>query len=62
LLSANLNENAANQRELTDRINDFEARLADRRQFLTNQYSQVDAMLRQYPLILQQITSQLGTQ
>ena len=62
MLSANLNENAANQRELTDRINDFEARLADRRQFLTNQYSQVDAMLRQYPLILQQITSQLGTQ
>jgi len=61
LLAANINENSANQRDLTDRINDFEARLADRRQFLTNQYSQVDAMLRQYPLLLQQITSQLGT-
>ena len=61
LLSANITENTANQRDLTDRINDFEARLADRRQFLLNQYSQVDAMLRQYPILLQQITSQLGT-
>jgi len=61
LLSANINENTANQRDLTDRISDFEVRLADRRQFLITQYSQVDAMLRQYPLLLQQITSQLGT-
>jgi len=61
LLSANINENTANQRDLTDRINDFEARLADRRQFLITQYSQVDAMLRQYPLLIQQINSQLGT-
>ena len=61
LLSANINENTQNQRDLTDRIADFEARLVDRRAFLTNQYSQVDAMLRQYPLLLQQITGQLGT-
>ncbi|MFY9561107.1 MAG: flagellar filament capping protein FliD [Terriglobales bacterium] len=59
-LSLNLNENASNQKALTNQINDFEARLADRRQFLVNQYSRVDAMLRQYPLILQQIQSQLG--
>lgn len=61
LLSANINENTQNQRDLTDRIADFEARLVDRRAFLTNQYSQIDAMLRQYPLLLQQVTGQLGT-
>ncbi len=60
LLSLNLNENNANQQALTRQINDFEDRLANRRQFLINQYSRVDAMLRQYPLILAQITSQLS--
>jgi flagellar hook-associated protein 2 len=61
LLAINLNENTSNQKVLTDQINDFEDRLVFRRQFLINQYSQVDAMLRQYPLLIQQITSQLGT-
>ncbi len=61
LLSLNLNENSANQQALTRQINDFEDRLANRRQFLINQYSQVDAMLRQYPLILAQITGQLAS-
>ena len=61
LLSLNLNENNANQQALTRQINDFEDRLANRRQFLINQYSQVDAMLRQYPLILAQITGQLAS-
>jgi flagellar hook-associated protein 2 len=60
LLAANIEENTSNQRDLTDRINDFEARLVDRRQFLINVYSQVDTMLRQYPLMVQQINSQLG--
>jgi len=60
-LSLNLNENNANQQALTRQINDFEDRLANRRQFLINQYSQVDAMLRQYPLILAQITGQLAS-
>jgi flagellar hook-associated protein 2 len=61
LLSLDLNENNANQQALTRQINDFEDRLANRRQFLINQYSQVDAMLRQYPLILAQITGQLAS-
>ena len=61
LLSLNLSENSANQQALTRQINDFEDRLANRRQFLINQYSQVDAMLRQYPLILAQITGQLAS-
>jgi len=61
LLSLNLKENSANQQALTRQINDLEDRLVDRRQFLVNQYSRVDAMLRQYPLILAQITGQLGS-
>jgi flagellar capping protein FliD len=60
-LSLNLSENNANQQALTRQINDFEDRLTNRRQFLINQYSQVDAMLRQYPLILAQITGQLAS-
>jgi flagellar hook-associated protein 2 len=61
LLTLNLNENTSNLKILTDQVSDFEDRLVFRRQFLINQYSQVDAMLRQYPLLIQQITSQLGT-
>jgi flagellar hook-associated protein 2 len=61
LLSLNLKENSANQQALTRQINELEDRLVDRRQFLVNQYSRVDAMLRQYPLILAQITGQLGS-
>lgn len=60
LLSLNLNENTSNQKVLTKQINDFEDRLTFRRKFLIDQYSRVDAMLRQYPLFLAQITSQLG--
>jgi flagellar capping protein FliD len=45
---------------LTDQINDLEDRLANTRQLLTTQYSNVDAMLREYPLIVQQIQTQLG--
>lgn len=59
LLSLNLSENTSNQKVLTKQINDFEDRLTFRRKFLIDQYSRIDAMLRQYPLFLAQITSQL---
>jgi flagellar hook-associated protein 2 len=61
LLGLNLSENAANQKAIQNQIDDFDARLVDRRQFLIRQYSQVDTMLRQYPLMIQQIQTQLGT-
>jgi flagellar hook-associated protein 2 len=61
ILSLNLAENATNQRMLTDLINDFEDRLAARQKQLLLQYSQVDTMLRQFPLLMAQITGQLGT-
>ncbi len=61
LLRLNLAENATNQRMLTDLINDFEDRLAVRQKELLVQYSQVDTMLRQFPLLMAQITGQLNT-
>ena len=61
LLSLNLSENSAGQKQLTRQINDLEDRLVNRRTFLISQYSQVDAMLRQYPVLIQQIQTQLGT-
>jgi flagellar hook-associated protein 2 len=60
LIALNLNENSAVQKMLTGQINDLEDRLVNIRQLLTTQYSNVDTMLRQYPVIVQQIQSQLG--
>jgi flagellar hook-associated protein 2 len=60
LLAININENTSNQKMLTKTISDFEDRLTARRQLLTTQYAQVDAMLRQYPLTIQQLQAQLN--
>jgi flagellar capping protein FliD len=46
---------------LTQQISDFEDRLAQREKQLILQYSRVDTMLRQYPLLMAQITGQLNT-
>jgi flagellar hook-associated protein 2 len=61
ILSLNLTENSTNQRMLTDLVNDFEDRLVVRQKQLIAQYSQVDTMLRQFPLLMAQITGQLGS-
>jgi flagellar hook-associated protein 2 len=60
VISANLTENKSLQTLLTRQITDFEDRLAVRQQELIKQYSRVDTMLRQFPLIMSQITSQLA--
>jgi flagellar hook-associated protein 2 len=44
-----------------DQIDDFEVRIAMRRQILTDQYTKIDTLLRQLPLLQQQIGAQLGT-
>jgi len=46
---------------LTNDINDFEARMTIEQQQLTQQYSALNATLEQYPLLMQQIASQLGS-
>jgi flagellar hook-associated protein 2 len=61
ILNLDLTQHTNQQKALSDQINDFEDQLAVRQQQLTTQYSQVDAMLRQFPLIMQQITSQLDS-
>jgi flagellar hook-associated protein 2 len=61
LINVDLAQNNIVQAALTGQINDFEDRLAARQQFLIDQYSRVDTMLRQFPLIMQQLNSQLGT-
>jgi flagellar hook-associated protein 2 len=61
VLSENLTEIKNQQTTLSTTISDFEDRLAARRQQLITQYSQIDAMLRQYPVTLQAITAQLAT-
>ena len=61
LIGTNLTENENLQTLLTKQISDFEDRLAVQQQQLINTYSQVDTMLRQFPLIMSQITTQLAS-
>ena len=46
---------------ITDQIDQFEVRIAMRRQILTDQYTKIDTQLRQLPLLQQQIAAQLGS-
>ncbi len=47
--------------DLTNQIDDFETRMATVQQQLTTQYSSLDALLQQYPMLIQQVTAQLGS-
>lgn len=60
IIALNLNQITSTQTMLTKQINDFEDRLAAREKYLINEYSRVDAMLRQFPLLQAQITEQLS--
>lgn len=46
---------------IADQIEQFEVRIAMRRQVLTDQYTKIDTMLRQLPLLQAQLTAQLGS-
>ena len=46
---------------LTAEINDFEARMTSVQQELTQEYSAVNATLEEYPMLIQQISSQLDS-
>ena len=48
------------QSMLTDQINELEERLTAQQKVLTDQYSKVDAALRQLPVLMQQVQSQLA--
>jgi flagellar hook-associated protein 2 len=61
LLNTEITQIKDQQAMLSSTITDFEDRLAARREQLIKQYSNIDAMLRQYPVRLQAITAQLAT-
>ncbi len=49
------------QSDLTSQITDFQSQISTSQTALTAQYDQVDATLQELPLLLSQITSQLGS-
>jgi flagellar hook-associated protein 2 len=61
VLNLDLAQNKSQQTDLTNSITNFEAQLTTEQQQLTTQYSEVDASLQAYPLLLQQVTETLGT-
>ena len=61
IINVDLTQNLNMQSQLTQQINDFEDRLAARQTSLINEYSQMDTLLREYPLRMQQIQSQLAS-
>jgi len=61
LLNVDLAQNKTGQRNLADNINNFEAQLAAQQKQLTTEFSQVNASLQSYPLLLQQVTETLAT-
>lgn len=60
VLNLDLAENKTQQQDLTDQISDLQDRLTSEQQSLITQYSQVNATLEAYPVLLQEITAQLG--
>ncbi len=59
-IQLDLTEITQAQKTLTDQINQLEDRLAIKQTLLIKQYSQVNAALQQFPLLMQQITNQLS--
>jgi flagellar capping protein FliD len=59
VLALNLTQNASTLTMLSKQIAAFEDRMTLRQQQLINEYSRIDVMLRQYPLLLAQVTQQL---
>lgn len=61
LLNVDLAQNKVGQQNLADSINNFQRQLADQQKQLTMQFSQVNASLQAYPLLLQQVTETLAS-
>ncbi len=60
ILGADLTQNRQQQQNLANSINDFQDRLLSEQDQLTTQFSQVNALLEQFPFLLQSISLQLG--
>ena len=59
ILNLDLAQNKTQQQGLADNINNFQQQLTTQQQHLTTQFSQVNASLQAYPLLLQQVTAAL---
>lgn len=61
VLNLDLTQNEAQQQNLTNNINNFEAQLTSEQTALTSEFNAVNASLQAYPLLLQEVTATLGT-
>ncbi len=61
LLNVDLAQNKTEQRNLSDSISNFQDQLAAQQTQLTKQFSQVNASLQAYPLLLQQVNQTLDS-
>ncbi|MFZ0954989.1 MAG: flagellar filament capping protein FliD [Candidatus Sulfotelmatobacter sp.] len=61
VLNVDLAQNEATQTDLSTSISNFQTQLTAEQQALTTEYSEVNASLQAYPLLLQQVTETLGT-
>jgi flagellar hook-associated protein 2 len=61
VLNVDLAQNTTEQADLTTSINNFQTQLTAQQTALTTEYSEVNASLQAYPLLLQQVTETLGT-
>lgn len=60
-LNVDLAQNRATQQDLNNSISNFQTQLAAEQAQLTQEYSQVNASLQSYPLLLQQVTETLAS-
>lgn len=61
LLNIDLSQNQTEQTALTSQIDAFQQQLSTQKQQLTQEYSQLNASLEEYPILLQSVTQQLAT-
>jgi len=61
LLNVDLAQNKTQQQNVADNINKFQLQLTAEKAQLTKEFSQVNASLQAYPLLLQQVTETLAT-
>lgn len=61
LINVDLAQNKAQQQNLADSITKFQDQLREQQKQLTKQFSQVNASLQVYPLLLQQVTQTLDS-
>lgn len=60
-VSADISGLNQTSQSLTNQINDFEVRMTAVQQQLTTQYSNLDALLQQYPAQMQEVSAQLSS-